>query len=284
MDDPFAVLLKSLQSVFHLETMRSGKYTFPAVQHLKEATENYDPRAKNTFIELLRAIREALPNIEKWRINFDIIRKSMDALAKQHHMPTIDWNQVLSHPRVSPRFQFSALNHSQQEDLIPWLSSKTGKSLGQMDQTELTQVLVDNRDRYGFSQKLSHHLKKDPEFLFNLIIRSERNFIKICRTRLILYLTDSQIAKAIIKHTPTLIHRRKESLEQVEQLIHTLNDILSNGRSISTLLRNAEAKPILERSPIFHAYLSEEYKNRHQYSVNSKTIPEQENESLKPGL
>lgn len=281
MDDPFSILLKSLQSVFHLEAMRNGKYTFPAVQHLKEATEHYDPKAKNTFIELLRSIREALPYIEKWRINFNVIRKSMDALAKLHHMPTIDWNQMLSHPKVSPRFQFSALNHSHDEhDLTSWLSYKTGKSFAQLDHTELTQTLLDNRDRHGFSQKLSGHLKKDPDFLHNLIMQSERNFIKISQTRLILYLTDEQLAKAIIKHIPVLVHKRKEPFEQVEQLIHTLNEILSNGRSVSTLLRNAEAKPILEYSKFFQMYLSEEYKNRHQHRTHNSTT--QENESLKP--
>lgn len=281
MDDPFSILLKSLQSVFHLEAMRNGKYTFPAVQHLKEATEHYDPKAKNTFIDLLRSIREALPYIEKWRINFNIIRKSMDALAKLHHMPTIDWNQMLSHPKVSPRFQFSALNHSHDEhDLTSWLSYKTGKSFAQLDHTELTQTLLDNRDKHGFSQKLSSHLKKDPDFLHNLIMQSERNFIKISQTRLILYLTDEQLAKAIIKHIPALIHKRKEPLEQVDQLIHTLNEILSNGRSISTLLRNAEAKPILENSKFFQMYLSEAYKNRHQHLTHNSTT--QENESLKP--
>ncbi|WP_447531100.1 Dot/Icm T4SS effector MavF [Legionella pneumophila] len=283
MEDPFSVLLKSLQSVFHLEAMRNGKYTFPAVQHLREATENYNPKARNTFIELLRAIREALPYIEKWRINFNVIRKSMDALAKLHHMPTIDWNQVLSHPKVSPRFQFSALNHSHHEyDLMTWLEKKVGKPFTQLDHTELTQTLVDHRDRLGFSQKLSNHLKKDPDFLYNIILRSERNFIKISQTRLILYLTDEQLARAIIKHIPVLMHKRKAPFEQIEQLIHTLNEILSNGRSVSTLLRNTDAKTILENSPLFQMYLSEEYKNRHQHPNKNPDL--QTKESLKPGL
>lgn len=151
-----------------------------------------------------------------------------------------------------------------------------------MDHTELTQTLVDNRDRLGFSQKLSNHLKKDPDFLYNIILRSERNFIKISQTRLILYLTDEQLARAIIKHIPVLMHKRKEPFEQIEQLIHTLNEILSNGRSVSTLLRNTDAKTILENSTLFQMYLSEEYKNRHQHPNKDPDL--QTKESLKPGL
>ena len=283
MEDPFSALLKSLQSVFHLEAMRNGKYTYPAVQQLKEATEHYNPNAKNTFISLLRAIREALPNIEKWRVNFDAIRKSMDAMAKLHHMPSIDWNKVLSHPKVSPKFQFSALNHSRAEDdLLVWLTAKTGKPYAKLDHNELTQAMLDNRDRHGFSQKLNMHLKKHPEFLFDLIMNSEKNFIKIAQTRLILYLTDEQLAKAIIQHSPNMIHKQKEPYEQVELLVHKLNDILSNGRSVSTLLRNGTAKPILDNSIFFQIYQSEEYANRHEKKPSVPTMVE--SESIKPGF
>ncbi len=79
-----------------------------------------------------------------------------------------------------------------------------------------------------------------------------------------------------------MIHKRKEPFEQIEQLIHTLNEILSNGRSVSTLLRNADAKLILENSPLFQMYLSEEYKNRHQHPNKGSDL--QTNKSLKPGL
>lgn len=262
MEDPFSALLNSLHSVFHLEPMRNGKYIYPAVQHLKEATQHYNPDQRNTFVALLRAIREALPNIEKWRINFESLRQSMDELAKIHQMPQIDWNKMLAHPKVSPKFQFSALNHAKHDiDLLVWLTAKTGKPFAQLNHHELTQAMIDNRDRYGFSQKLNRHLNNDPDFLFNLIMKSEKNFIKISQTRLILYLTDKQIAKAIIHHTPALIHKRKEPFEQVELLIRKLNEILSNGRSVSTLLRNAEAKPILEQSTFFLIYQSDEYKN-----------------------
>jgi hypothetical protein len=285
MEDPFSVLLKSLQSVFHFEAMRNGKYTYSPVQQLKEDTEHYsiNPGANNAFINLLHAIKEALPYIEKWRVNFDAVRKSMDAMAKQHHMPSIDWHIILAHPKISQKFQFSALNHSKNEiDLIAWLTAKSGKPFAQLDHTELTQAMIEHRDRHGFSQKLNNYLEAHPDFLFDLIMKSEKNFIKIAHTRIILYLTDKQLATAIIQHTPNLVHKRKEPFEQVELLIHKLNDILSNGRSVSTLLRNSEAKPILENSIFFQIYQSNEYKNRHDKKPTSPII--QEKESLKPSF
>lgn len=285
MEDPFSVLLNSLQSVFHFEAMRNGKYTYSPIQQLKEATDHYNlnPNTNNAFINLLYAIKEALPYFEKWRVNFDLVRKSMDAIAKQHHMPSIDWTMVLTHPKVSPKFQFSALNHSKNEvDLIVWLTAKSGKPLAQLDHTELTQALVDHRDRHGFSHKLNHHLEQHPDFLFDLIMKSQKNFIKIAHTRIILFLTDKQLASAIIEHTPNLVHKQKEPFEQVELLVHKLNDILSNGRSISTLLRNSEAKPILENSIFFQIYQSDEYKNRHDRQTSSPLT--QKTQSLKSGF
>lgn len=264
MEDPLSALLKSLQTVFLTEAVRNGRYTYPAVQQLKEATEFYNSEDQNTFAILLTAIKEAMPRIEKCRVNFDSIRKSMNALAKQHQTGSIDWTNVISHPKVSPRFQFSALNHSKKEaDLPTWIAKKTGKPFFQLESAELTQFLIKNRDTHGFSQKLSTYLKKNPDFLYHLIIEDAKNFGKICHSRLILYLTDQQIAKAIIKHLPTFVHKKNgEPYEQVDQVVNTLNEILSNGRSISTLLRNAEAKPILFNSIFFQLYQSEGYVNR----------------------
>lgn len=82
-------------------------------------------------------------------------------------------------------------------------------------------------------------------------MKSESDFIKIANTRLILYLTDEQIASAIIKYLPNLLPEHPDTFMQVEQLVDKVNEILSNGRSISTLLRNTEAKSILEHSDFF---------------------------------
>lgn len=272
MEDPFAELLQSLESLFHLEAMRNGKYTCTPIQHLKDATEAYDPKVQNTFIDLLRALRKTIPYLEKRRVDFNSIRCSMDELAIRHAMPSIDWKKILTHPNVSPKFQFSAMNHTEEVELIALVSSKTGVPFKKLNFFEITQALVELENQPGFCQKISAHLKKDPEFLVHLIMASETNFIKIAKTRLSLHLTDSEIASAIIKHSPALVDAQTDPFVQVEQLVHKINDILSNGRSVPLLLRNTEAKTILDNSVFFQIYQSDEYKNRHQ----------PQNQSIKP--
>ena len=97
-------------------------------------------------------------------------------------------------------------------------------------------------------------------------MRSERNFAKISHTRLCLYLTDTQLAFAIVKHCSKFVGDIENPHMQVEDLVHKLNAILSHGRSISTLLRNSDAKTILENSTFFQIYQSEEYQNRYEPS------------------
>ena len=91
---------------------------------------------------------------------------------------------------------------------------------------------------------------------------SERNFAKISHTRLCLYLTDTQLALAILKHSPKFVNDNENPHAQVEVLVHKLNSILSNGRSVGTLLRNSDAKTILENSIFFQIYQSDEYQSR----------------------
>jgi hypothetical protein len=255
-----------LNTVFDLEIVRNNRYTYPAVQRLKEATENYDSKSKQSFITLLKAVKEALPYIEKWRLSFDIIRTSVDSLAKCHHLPKIDWNSLLSHSQASPNFQFSALNNQSgpnaQEDLIVWIAAHTGKPYTQLDHAELTQALVNHREQHGFSQKLSTHLEKDPDFLFNLMMKSQKNFHKIVNSRLILFLTDEQLAKAIVKYASSLVNKQEEPMQQVQSLMHTLNQILAKGRSINVLMRNHAASAVLNNSVFFQMYQSEEYQNQ----------------------
>ncbi len=282
MKAPFSALIKSLQSVFHLEVMRNGKYIYPAVQQLREAMEHYNPKAKNTFMHVQSAIKEAMPYIQKRHANLDPIKMAMDELAIIHHAPPIDWSSVRTHSKVSSRFQFGPPHNATKDtDLVTWITSRTGKYFFQLQPSEVTQALIDNKNKHGFSQILSTYLKKNPDFLFHLIMDSEKNFTKICHSRLILYLTDQQIAKSIIKHIAYFVHKTASPFEQVEQLVHTLNDILSNGRSISTLLRNAEAKPILFNSIFFQLYQSEGYS---KYQERAQQ-PEEDliGETMKPG-
>lgn len=254
MKDPFIALSIALHSLFNLMPVRNGKYVFIEAEKLKRALERYHSNKKYTFYNLLSALKDNLPHIEKWHIDFESIHKAMDRLAAEQHI-TIVWPTIFSQAGLSYTFQFSALNHAQKEpDFIVWLTAKTGRPYAQLNETDLIQVLIDNKDKQGLSNRLSHLLSNEPDFLFNLIMKSEANFVKIAHTRLILFLTDQQIARAIVKHSPTLVDKQKEPDEQLDHLIDKLNNILSNGCSVSTLLRNADAKPILDNSIFFQRY------------------------------
>ncbi len=273
MEDPFAALKESLKSVFHLEAMRHGKYTLTPIQRLKDATESYDPKLEHTYKELLLALRESLPYLEKWQVNFYSIISNMDTLAKRHGVPTSDWDKILKHQKVSIKFRFSALNHSSELELIPWINTHTGRLFTQLNHFEVTEVLISLRKHQGFSQKLTEHLKKEPDFLVNLIMESERNCIKILKTRISLHLTDNQIATALIKHLPKLVDAHANPFMQVELLVNRINEILSNGRSVTNLLRNEQSKSILDNSIFFQIYQSEEYKNRHEKTQITSFTP-----------
>jgi hypothetical protein len=214
----------------------------------------------------VQALGAALYLFEKWQtnerqINFGLIKNAIDALATQYQMPPVDWDKYLTHPKVSPRFSFQ---NPQDVDFIPWLNAMSEKTSTEQEPS-LHSQLITHREELGFSQKLISHLKKDPEFLSRLIMESKENFIQISGTRLIFYLTDVQIAQAIIQYLPELLPEHPNPFVQVELLIDRLNGILSNGRSISTLLRNSEAKAILDGSEFFQIYQSDEYKNRQEY-------------------
>lgn len=279
MDDPFSALNKALELLFEIEQKRHGDFVFPEIRALKKAIETYHPEKKTTFKALVKALGGALPHFEKWGLDFDLIKNATNSLAKEHQMPAVNWDKFLSHPKVSPKFQFTFSNAQQEIELIPWLTDKARAAFTQHKSSVQVRMLIDYQEHLGFSQKLSTHLEKDPGFLSRLIMESENNFIKISNTRLILYLTDEQIAEAIIRHLPKLLQDHQNPLMQVEQLVDKLNGILSNGRSISTLLRNAEAKSVLDNSEFFQIYQSEAYKNRLEQSPSAS-----EEEDFKPGF
>jgi len=258
MKDPNSLVHQSLQPLFLFATERNGKYTYSEVQVLKETIDGYlENPSKPNFIALKKAVGRSLLYIEKWQLDFELIKESFDKEAQQHEMSPINWPKLLSHSNASPRFQFSALNHAnEEEDLVLWLT-KVNKAPA--TQLTLTQLLLNNLHEHGFSKKLDQHLHKEPDFLFDLIMKSASNFSQIASTSLSLYLTDEQLARAIIKHIP---NDNEITDEGVPDLIDQLNNSLSHGRSISTLLRNAHAKDILDKSNLFQLYQSEEYTNR----------------------
>ncbi|HRD70822.1 MAG TPA: hypothetical protein PK657_11825 [Legionella sp.] len=264
MRDPTSPLIKCLKSVFDFEEMRNGKYICPEIQQLKEATERYDPTRGESFITLLKALDATIFYMGRWKVNSESLKKTIIKMAKMHELPPNALN-------TSPTFKFSSLNHSPDNDFMSWISLHTGKASSKLDSNELAQTLIallHYENVHGFCQRLNSHLEKNPDFLFNLIMESVENFINISHSRLILHLTDQQLATAIIKHTPSLVDTQKGPYEQVELLVDKLNEILSNGRSVSTLLRNAEAKPILDNSIFFEIYQSEEYQNKEASSLS----------------
>lgn len=260
MKDPFEPALETLQILFQLENIRNGKYTFPEVQRLKESVEfYYESPTKNNFLEVKKAVKASLNYIEKWQIDFEPIKKSLDRIAQSHDLPPINWSKLLSHSKASLRFQFSALNNKpQEENLIEWLSTKSDTTFSYLNPDEQTKLLVEVKEETGFSKKLSQHLKHDPDFLFRLILNSENNFKKIASSLLVLYLTDEQLAQAITKYLPEFLEE-KLSYQRVGAVIEQLNHNLSYGRSISTLLRNSNAKAILDTSICFQIYQSDDY-------------------------
>lgn len=244
---PFIAFKKAVESIFHMAPSR----TFPECQELQEAIQHYQPEKPHSFIKLVAALGATLPYFEKWRINFEPIRDSIDFLAKQHNMAAVDWDYYLAQPKNTPRLQINTPDQ-QSMNFIPWLNSLS-KSNKTFFRQNLLDQLIAHRDRPGFSQKLNAHLNEHPEFLMKLIMKSKENFIKISKTRLILFLTDEQIAKAIIKYLPEF-QDQQGPLNQVKRIVDKLNEILTKGRSISTLLRNSDAKKILVESKYFQVY------------------------------
>ena len=84
MTDPFSTLQHSLKVLFNMEACRNNKYIYPQIQALREALEQYNPNVKKSFFTLLKALTEAQTNIQKWRIDFNEIKKCIDHLARKY--------------------------------------------------------------------------------------------------------------------------------------------------------------------------------------------------------
>lgn len=244
-------LKHALAPLFQLETMRNGKYIYPEIQTLFLMMQQCEEFNKVELIELLKCIRNALVYIEKWRMDFKLIQKPLSKLVKTHQIP-LKWDVFLAQSKTSLKFQFSALNHHSSEmDLIPWLQHKEGWDNPKLSLRAEYYLVMKYRKHLGFSQKLSEHLNQDPHFLRKIIMDDMEHFVKLAHCRLVLYLTDVQIAEAIVKyHTQFLTKNKQEDV--LVDLVTKLNSILSNGRSISTVMRSVEARFLLENIPALH--------------------------------
>ena len=101
-------------------------------------------------------------------------------------------------------------------------------------------------------------------------MESKENFTDICKSKVILHLTDKQIAQAIIEHLPHFTQQDAEPFEQAAKLVDTLNGILSHGRSVSTLLRSSEAEKILSKDILFQLHQREDLASHQVQSTPSE--------------
>jgi hypothetical protein len=249
MDDPFFALKEAFSS------MSNGiePYDSFEIQQLNKAIQCYDPNKPKTFFELIKAVGGALSYFEELGIDFAPIKNAADALAQIHIKSDVKWNILLS-PTSKTRFQENT------PGLIPWLNAVSGVAFNGQSSSEKTRLLIEHSEDLGFSQKLGVHLKEEPEFLLRLILDAEKNFNKIANSRLIFYLTDEQIAQAIIHYAPKLNINEEHALMQVKQFIDKLNGVLSHGRSFSTILHSGDAQKILDSTELLKIYLSDQYK------------------------
>ncbi len=251
MEDPFVTLVNALQPLFNSAVIRNnGKYTIEPIQSLKDAIEAYRPHVKVSYFALQRAIGNCAPYCTQRNIQFHEVIDSMNELAKRHGINRIEWNLVLQQNNLSVRLQF--IGHANnQKSLIQWISQQSRRPFNQLGAFEKVQVLADHSTQQGFSYKLRSHLEKHPDFLFQLAKKSAQNFQKIAGCRLNLYLTDKQLALAIMKHLPVLCEDLVGTTSLTEQLTQKIDGMLSNGRSVNALCRNTDAQEILERSEYF---------------------------------
>lgn len=277
MKDPHPSLLDTLNTLFTLQPKRNGAFSYNEVHTLKKTCDLYTQApSKNNFMllqkSLLRALSiRALDYLQEQKL-FEHLKKSLDRERQYYGLSAIDWSQLSFYS--SPQFQFSALNHSEKNnDLVQWLTRNKNKSYEQLSIIEQIQLLIENKEERGFKTRLKEYLTKDANFLFNFIVHSTECFKQITHSVLILYLTDEQLATAIINHLPT----EPIALNEIKVQINKINETLSYGRSISTLLRCANAKKILDTLPLFQLYQSKDYE---QGAIFSDTQQHQEVEQF----
>lgn len=276
MDDPLTELKHALKPLFSHEPFRNGKYTYTEIEQLKTAIDDYHPQDPETFKELVIALRAARPHFEKWGINATFIRNCITDLAKDQPQIEGNWGNYFPQQKFSPKFQYGVMNQAQQEmPLIPWLKAQAeaeGKKL------TLIGLLTTYCEKQGVSSKLKTHLEKEPEFLASLIMNSEEEFSQIAKTRLILFLTDKQLAQAITKYLPHSLIKPKnaitqEELLEVDKVVSKLNDTLTKGRCVTHILENKDAiKDTLDKTQFYKIYKSSEYKNHVQHPPNSPEL------------
>lgn len=271
--DPLGELEDSLAYMFELQTKNTGGYIEPSVNKLRMALDSYQKNStSNSLKNLVTAIKNAFPVIEKYSIDSFNVRQKIEALAGTQG-ESINWYTSKELNRY-PFFQPSKSVKDSKSDFITWLSTRTGKDFNSLSAEEQVEMLIDEKSDKDFTVKLKLHLHAKPDFLANLAMESPEAFIKLMSSSLGFQLEKYQIAKAIHHHGKTIIDeslkldKSSEPIEKVMQLVDYLNEQLFSLHSIEKLLEDPKAKAILDKSELFQLYQSEEYKERQDDDVS----------------
>lgn len=250
--EPFKALEECLQTAFLIDPERKAGYTIQEIQRLKQATDTYQPDSVAHFNALRSALLEAIPYLKRTHIHFETLKKSMNDLASKLKIDPIDWQREMHTRNIASRLSKTPIDPSSVPGTFPdWVHSMMEKPFDALSESDILQIM----EEQVFYQKLKEHLSQHPDFLFDTMMASKEVFAAVIQTRLILYITDPQLAQSIIKHAPSFfINLHPEKPEQVDVHIHKINSRLSCGRSVSTLLRNADAKAILDGFRLFDLY------------------------------
>ncbi|MBA3537790.1 MAG: hypothetical protein H0T84_14470 [Tatlockia sp.] len=253
--DPLGELEDALAYMFELQkTHRQGKYLNPLVEKLKRAIDDYKKDPAN-FSALTTAISNAYPVIENYVDSYKVKQK-MKALSGVK-AESINVSECVNSGKDS------------ETEFISWLSSKIGKNFADLSHDMQVQVLLSEQTEKELRVKLGVHLHIEPDFLFNLALRSSSNFIKLINSRLGFKFEKHQVARAISHHGDTMIDDTLKPHEQVDKLIAFLDKKLSpKGYSIEKLLNDPIAKTELEKMQIIQLYQSQEYRNRQDYGLD----------------
>ncbi len=255
MSDPLGELEETLAYMFELQkTDRQGGFISPSVEKLKEAIEKFrvDP---SKFNLLTTAITNAYPVIENYVDSYKVKQKLSALVGVRETF--LSWPQKAKAAKES------------EAEFISWLSSKIGKNFAILDHDKQVQILLNEQTEKELRVKLGVHLHIEPDFLFNLALRSASNFIKLINSRLGFKFEKHQVAKAISHHGCTMIDETLGPHDQVDKLIGFLDKKLSSkGYSIEKLLNDPLAKTELEKMEIIQLYQSQEYQNRQDYGLS----------------
>lgn len=250
MIDPLEALEDSLAYMFELQTKQAGKYIHPSVNKLKKALENYKKAPSSSLEALIDALKLALPVIDNYVEGY-VVKFRMEALANANGL-IFSWDIPSITGRRYPHFQFSAVPSVVTKDLVAWLSFRSGEEFNTLDSAQKVEVMITQLDDNEFMVKLGEYLRKNPDFLCDLILDSPKVFFQIIDTRLGFELEKQQIAKAIVHHCDFMLDNNLQPQEQIEKYVESLDMYLTKlGCSVEKLLNDPTTRQEFDKLDIF---------------------------------